>query len=159
MTLGTSFSEIGDLFMSAITDNGLNTIFTSSGSLTFNTSIEPWLLKSIVEFSPVSNQILSYTCVSGSSDGYFSLDLTQENQIILAEIMQKFWLQKKLQDQRALENIVLDHDFKVHAPSPLVREKQNMYDTKREEISQLLQDYAYHNKSDWSSWWNQVFST
>lgn len=157
--MGTTFSEIGDLFLSAIKDRGLDTLFISSGSLSLNGSIEPWLLKSIQEFSPISTQALDYTCVSGSSDGYFSLDLSLENKIILSEIMEKYWLQKKLQDQRALENIVIDHDFKTHAASPLVREKQNMYDAKREEISQILQDYAYHNKSDWNSWWSQIFST
>jgi hypothetical protein len=156
--MGTSLTEISDLFLSSISDYRLDTIFTTSGSLALNTYVEPWLLKSIQEFS-VSNQSLAYTPTSGSADGFFTESLTLENQIILSQFMELFWHQKGIQDHRALVNITQDHDFKTHSPGNLASVRQGIYNAKREELSQKLIDYSYRHNSNWENWSNQIFSS
>jgi hypothetical protein len=70
--------------------------------------------------------------------------------------MVKYWLSKMVQDVLQMNIFVQDHDFKTHAASSNLTAKMNYYNTKKEEISQLLVDYAYR-KNDWSQWRNQIF--
>ena len=51
--MGTTLTEVSDLFLSAIADYKLDAIYNASGSLVLNTYIEPWLLKSIDNFYQV----------------------------------------------------------------------------------------------------------
>lgn len=156
--MGTSLTEINDLFLSSISDYRLDTIYNTSGSQALNIWIEPWLLKAIQEFS-VCNQSLTYTPTTISADGFFTETLTLENQIILSQFMELFWHQKGMQDHRALVNLTQDHDFKTHSPGNLASVRQQIYNAKREELSQKLVDYAYrHNDLHWGNWNNQIFS-
>lgn len=156
--MGTSLTEINDLFLSSISDYRLDTIYNTSGSMALNIYVEPWLMRAINEFS-VCTQDLTYTPTSGSADGYFTETLTMENCLLLSEFMSLFWHQKGMQDHRALSLTVQDHDFKSHSPGNLASVRQQIYNAKREELSQKLVDYAYrHNDLHWGNWNNQIFS-
>ena len=147
----TQLTEINDLFMLLNSDYRLMSLYQSSVS-NFNTYLEGWLLYSINEFKPYCDQALTYS--SGSKT--FSVELTQENQLILAQIMVKYWLQKTVQDILQMNNVILDHDFKVVSQAANLKAKQDYYSMKREEISQLLVDYNLR-KNPWQSWETQVF--
>lgn len=155
--MGTTLTEVADLFLSSISDYKLDTIYYNSGSIVLNTYIEPWLLKAINEFSSVCDQDLSYTVLSGNTDGYFTETLTMENKIILSQHMELFWLQKGIQDFRSLNLVIQDHDFKTHSPAQNTRARTENYNSKREELSKRLAEYTY-DKNDWDSWNLQVFS-
>ena len=156
--MGTSLTEVSDLFLSSISDYKLDAIYTASGSLVLNQYIEPWLLKSVADFSNICTQTLTYTVISGSSDGSFSEVLTTENQIILSMHMELYWLQKGIQDIRAMNNFIQDHDFKSFSPAQNITARTANYNSKREELSQRLIDYGYAHNVTWSQWNNQIFS-
>jgi hypothetical protein len=153
--MGTTLTEVTDLFLSAIYDYRLNAIYTNSGSLIFNTYIEPWLLKSIQDFY-ICDQPLDYVVTSGSADGYFIQTLTMQNQIIISQYMELYWLQKGIQDIRAMNNVIQDHDFKNFSPAQILQARTSNYNSKREELSQKLVDYSYQ-KNNWNNWNSQIF--
>ena len=156
--MGTTLTNVADIFLSAISDYKLDTIYSQSGSLVLNQYIEPWLLKSIADFSDTCAQPLTYTVVSGSSDGEFTETLTMENQIILSSFMELYWLQKGIQDYRTLTNLFSDRDFKPFSPAQNITARTANYNSKREELSQRLIDYGYAHNVTWSQWNNQIFS-
>jgi hypothetical protein len=153
----TTLSDIGDLFMSSLSDYKLDILFSSSGSYGLNTYIEPYLLKSIMDFN-ICTQVLNYTTITSGCDGYFDTDLTNENKIVLSELMQLYWLQKGIQNSLYLGNLLADHDLKVYSPAQTLQARQSNYNAKREEISQRMVDYSYRHNT-WGSWNNQIYGS
>ena len=149
---GTSIAEINDIFLMLINDYRLTLLYQSSGSQNFNTYLEPWLLLSIDDFSDICNQELTYDTISQS----FSQTLNSRNKNILSQLMVKYWLQKEVNDVLQMNNLIQDHDFKTFSAAQNLTAKQNFYGMKKEELSQLLQDYAYKNNG-WTSWNAQNF--
>ena len=152
----TSLTEVCDLFLATTSDFRLSDIYQTSGSLTMNTVMEPWLLYSIDDFSDICDQELTYTVTSGSSDGYFSEDLNKRNQLMLAYVMSYYWLKRQIDDLNQMINFVQGKDYKRFDPSNQLKEKMRLMNARREEINQKLIDYEYRNL-DWESWYNQVF--
>lgn len=149
----TTLDQIGDLFLSQVSDYRLNIIYQSSGSSALNDYIQPWLLMAIDEFDDICTQDLTYD--SGSQ--LFTETLTQKNMNILAQIMVKYWLNKEVQNVLQMDSFIQDRDFKTHSAAQNLREKQLLLNSKKEEISQLLLDYGYRN-NDWSGWEAQNFA-
>jgi ABC-type uncharacterized transport system ATPase subunit len=150
--MGTSLSEIVDLFQFLQQDYKLTALYESSGSTTFVTYHEPWLLMAIDDFEPICTQVLTYD--SGSQ--IFSVTLTQKNQNILAQIMVLYWLQKEVHNVLQMNNLITDKDFRTFSAAQNLREKRELLNAKREEISQLLLNYGYKNNT-WDDWADQNF--
>lgn len=153
--MGTLESEVNDLFLSRVSDYRLNTIFTTSGSRGLNTYLEPYLLDSIVEFD-VCNQTLVYTPTSGSTEGYFNLDLNIKNKIILSRLMVKYWMDKDINNILSMAMIIQDHDMKTYSQAQNLDAKRRNLIAVKEELSQLLIDYGFKN-NNWIEWKNQNF--
>lgn len=153
--MGTSLTDILDLFMLLQNDYRLLNLYTSS-SANFNTYLEGWMLYAINDFDGISTQSLDYTPTSGSITGSFTETLTNENKLMLSQLVVRYWMAKEVQDVLQMNINLTDHDFKHFAESQNLAEKQRMHNFKREEVAQLLVDYGYkHN--DWTSWGNQSF--
>jgi hypothetical protein len=150
--MATTIDEIADLFLSGVQDYKITTIFTTSGSDAVNTYVEPWLLKSISEFT-VCDQALVYDKTTQS----FSVDLTQRNQNILTQIMEKYWLKKEIQNVLQMNLFIQDKDFKTHSAAQNLKEKTELLVTVQESISQTLMDYSINYTIDWDDWNNQIF--
>lgn len=157
--MGTTLSDVMDLFLSSIADYKLDTIYSSSGSNVLNQYCEPWLLRGIDQFYTTCSQSLTYTPISGSADGEFAETLTMENQLILSDFMGLFWLQKGIQDLRSLNNFIQDRDFKSFSPAQNITARTANYNSKREELSQRLVSYGLRHNVDWNSWNNQIFNS
>jgi hypothetical protein len=153
--MGTTCTEIYDLFLSSIEDYRLDAIFTSSGSFTFGLYLEPWLLNSIVDFD-IANQDLTYTVSGSATEGTFTATLNLENQIILSLIMSKYWLAKTVQNILQMNNSLQDRDFKTFSQAQNLKAKQDLYNSKREEVSQRLAEYGY-KYNVWADWKIQNF--
>lgn len=149
--MATDATEVFDLFMTLVSDYRLDTIYQTSGSPGLNTYLEGWLLQSITEFS-----ICTQSLVYDKTTQTFSETLTQENINILSQIMVKYWLQKTVQDVLQMNNNINDHDFKQFSQAANLKEKRDYYNMKREEVSQILQDYGYKN-NNWSNWRSGVY--
>ena len=153
--MGTNLTEVLDLFMLLQNDYRLLDLYTSS-SASFNTYLEGWLLYAINDFDGICTQSLTYTPTSGSTTGYFSETLTNENKLMLSQLTVRYWMAKEVQDVLQMNLNLEDHDFKHFAESQNLGEKQRMHNFKREEVAQLLVDYGYkHN--DWTSWGSPSF--
>ena len=153
--MGTTCTEIFDLFLSSIADYRLDAIYTSSGSFTFGLYLEPWLLNSIVDFD-ICNQSLVYAVSGSATEGSFTETLNLENQLILALIMSKYWLAKTVQEILQMNNNIQDRDFKTFSQAQNLQAKQALYNLKREEVSQRLNEYSYKNNV-WADWKVQNF--
>lgn len=154
--MGTLASEVGDLFLSRITDYNLNAIFQTSGSLVLGTYIEPYLLDAIVEFD-ICDQPFVYTTSGSVADGYFSVDLTLENKVILSQLMVLSWLAHDIQNIIQMNNHITDKDFRTFSSSQNLAAKKDYYNSRKEEMSQKLGLYGY-KKNSWSEWQSQIFT-
>jgi hypothetical protein len=146
-------SEVNDLFLTLIEDYRINLLYQTSGSSVLNTYLEGWLLYSINDFENICTQSLAYD----TNTQQFAEILTRENILILAQIMSKYWLTKLVQDVLQMQNSIQDHDYKTFSQAQNLKEKRDYLNNKKEEISQILQDYAY-KYNGWSEWNIQVFS-
>jgi hypothetical protein len=138
--------------MLLVSDYKLDTIYITSGSSAFSNYLQPWLFFSIGEFETVCNQSLDYNAITQT----FTETIAQQNKLVLAKLMIRYWLQKEVQDVLQMRLHVQDKDFKTFAEANNLREKQKLYNDKREELSQELMDYElkYNN---WSNWKLQNF--
>jgi hypothetical protein len=154
--MATNSSEIYDLFLSRCDDYRLTSIYQNSGSATLGLYLEPWLLDSVIEFSPICTQSLEFIVASGSVEGYFVETLTTEHKSILSQILVKYWLAKSIQNILQMNNNITDHDFRMYSQAQNLEAKKKYYIEKKEEISQLINDYSYKN-NDWGNWRNMEF--
>ena len=155
--MGTTSTEIFDLFLANIRDYSIDAIYTNSGSATLNNYLEPWLLYSIVEFTEVCDQSLSYTVTSMSvGQGYFGESLSLKNKSVLALLMTKYWLKKEIQNVLQMRNHITDHDFKTFSSANNLQAKSVYYQTVNKELDGILGRYGYES-NDWSSWKLQDF--
>jgi hypothetical protein len=150
--MATTLDEINDLFLSLIQDNRVTEIYQTSGSYALNLYLEPYLLYSIDDFSPVCTQVLTYDTATQT----FSLDLTQTHKNILAQIMVKYWLQREIQDLLQMRLKLQDRDFKHYSEAQNLQAKKDLYNQKQEEISAILSKYELRN-TNWTDWANQQF--
>ncbi len=149
--MSTPISDVAGIFLSLINDNRLTNLIVSSGSTSFETYVQPWLLQAIDDFD-ICIQDLTYD----STTQIFSTTLTQQSKNILAQIMVKYWLEREVQDVLQMRSKIQDRDFKTFSESASLKEKQNSLNIKREEVSQLLVSYGLKHNS-WASWKNQEF--
>ena len=150
--MATEATEIFDIFLALVNDYTLTSLFTSSGSANFNTYLQPWLLLSNNDFTN-AGATLTYT----TSNETYSAVLTQEEILILAQIMVRYWMAKEVQNVLQMENVLQDKDFKRHSAAQNLKEKKELYSNKVEEVEQLLANYELKN-NDWANWNNQLFN-
>lgn len=151
--MGTSVSDVYDLFMTQIKDYRLVTLYEQSEA-DFLTYLQGWLVQAIAEFDAHTNTDLTVDF----DNGEFDSTLTYAEQSILATMMTQYWLKKEIQDVMQMNLHIQDRDFKVYAEANNLKEKSVHYDKLKEEISQKLVDYGYQN-NDWSSWFSGNFVT
>jgi hypothetical protein len=144
----TPFTSVFDLFMMSVTDHRLNALFITSET-DFATYLEGWLIPAIAEFT-TCDQSLVY------SNSAFTETLTQKNINILMLLMKKRWLEKEVDNILGMTAFIQDRDYKTHAASQNMREKQARLIQMKEEVSQQLVDYGL-GTTDWSAWLNQEF--
>lgn len=155
--MGTTSTEIFDLFLANIKDYSIDAIYTSSGSSTLNSYLEPWLLFSIVEFQDVCDQSLSYTETSISvGEGYFEQTLSLKNRAILSLLITKYWLKREIQNILQMRNHITDHDFKTFSSANNLHAKRVYYQSVNKELDGILGRYGYE-ANDWTGWKSQNF--
>jgi hypothetical protein len=117
----------------------------------FDTYLEAWLLYSINEFSMCSQDLTFNTTTD-----VFSVDLTQQNKLILAKLMMKYWLQREVNNITQMNLHITDRDFKIASEAQNLREKVKYLNIVKEDCAQMLNEYEYKNNS-WDDWFNQSF--
>ena len=149
--MATQLSEIYDLMMQTVTDYRLIDLFNSSQP-DFENYLEPWLKYAIVDFA-----ICDQSLVFNDTTKEFGVTLTSTNQVILAMLMMKYWLQKSVNDITQFNLHVTDRDYKVASEAQNLREKSAYLNMVKEDCSQKLIDYGYR-RAEWTDWYAQDFS-
>jgi hypothetical protein len=150
MTVGTPFSTIFDDFLTLVNDYRLTALYDSS-LVDFETYLTSWLDYSIAEFYNC-DQVLTYD----STTKLFTVDLTTKNQLILARIMVKYWLQKEVQDVTQMSIHLQDRDFHTFSESQNLTAKSNHLNTVKEDVSQTLVNYGL-DTVDWATWFTGTY--
>lgn len=150
--MGTVVSTIYDRFLMLVNDYKLVALYDSSQT-NFETYLGGWLDFAINDFD-ICTQSLVY---SGTTPT-FTATLTTENQLILARIMVKYWLQKEVQDVTQMSIHLQDRDFKTYSEAQNIMAKSNHLDKIKEDVSQALVDYGLKT-ADWTSWLDGTFYT
>jgi hypothetical protein len=148
---GTSFSQIFDSFTMLASDYKLTILFNQSPT-DFATYLSGWLLPAIQEFG-VCDQDLSYD----TSTQTFTSTLTDKNIIVLARLMEKYWLQKTVDDLLQINLHVLDKDFRMASESANLQAKKSRLNDLKEELSQMLVKYSIDYSTNWKSWFVGTF--
>lgn len=148
---GTPFSEVYDLFLQLCTDYRLLALLNTSEE-DFETFVQSWLIFSVRDFS-VCNQSLEFDTVNGG----FVETLNNENKVILAQLMLKYWMSKLVFDVTQINLHVGDRDFKMPSEAANLKEKKDMLSRQQETCSQLLVSYGYKDTQRWNEWFNQNF--
>lgn len=149
--MGTSLSEVYDVFMMTITDYRLIELFNTSVP-DFENYLQVWLDFAIVDFK-VCDQNLNYDDTTNE----FPAELSRDNKVVLSTLMMRYWLQKAVNDVTQMNLHITDRDFKMASEAQNLREKVNHLNIVKEQCSQLLQDYSY-KRNDWTDWYNQLYS-
>lgn len=131
-----------------VKDYRLTELYNASQT-NFNTYLSGWLIPAITDFKNC-NQSLAYSNLS------FTETLTQENIKILALMMKRYWLKQEIENITQMSLHVQDRDFKTFAEANNLKEKQALYQSDLEEVSQMLVDYGLDNVN-WADWLNGVF--
>jgi hypothetical protein len=149
----TSFSVIYAIFKKLVDDYILNSLYDSSETK-YNTYVLPWLLLSIVDFTPYCTQDLTDVDLTR---GQFNFAMTLENISMLAFIMQKYWMTNKTQNLLQMSNVVQDKDFTRHSESQNISTKENVLNDIYERVSQRLMDYK-NRTFDWQKFIDELMS-
>lgn len=147
---GTPLSSIFDIFMSNVNDYRLVNLYNQSQA-DFESYVQAFLVSAIGEFD-ICNQSLVFDDLTK----LFTETLTTKNQLVLAELMAKYWLTREVSDVLQFRLHVQDRDFKTFAEANNLQQKLAYLDRQKETCSQLLVDYGYKN-NDWNSWLQQSF--
>lgn len=149
--MATPFSDVYSQFLSLVKDYRLTALYNLSPThIEFENYVESWLMFAIRDFT-VCDQSLIF---SGTN---FTTTLTLKNILMLAQLLKKYWLEKEINDITQMNLHILDKDFKIFSESQNIIAKQSKYNDEKEEISQLLVDYALRYSTDWSAWFSQSF--
>lgn len=148
--MATTSREVYDLFMMNVQDYRLVDLYETSET-DFDTYLEAWLLYAINDFS-MCNQSLTFN----TTTDLFSVDLNQQNKLILAKLMMKYWLQREVNNITQMNLHITDRDFKIASEAQNLREKVKYLNIVKEDCSQMLNEYDYKNNV-WDDWFNQSF--
>jgi hypothetical protein len=146
----TSITEVFDSFGQLVQDYNLTYLFNSSQT-DYTTFLQSWLEFAIVDFD-ICNQSLEFD----DTTKLFTIVLSRENKIVLAQLMVKYWLNRLTQDIRQMNNVIRDREFDTYAAGQNLKEKTAHLDAVKETCSQALVRYSYRN-FDWDALANQNF--
>lgn len=138
--MGTTYESIYDLSLMMIDDYELTRLYNDSQA-NFYTYMKGLLLLSIPDF---------YKCKQDLSDrvdstGLFNITLTDVEKQILALLMTKYWLKKKVNDTTQIQNNLQTRDFKTFSQAENLKEKRNLYMSMVEEINHAITAYVIND--------------
>lgn len=147
----TPFSDIYGLFLVQIQDYKIDML--SSTPTNMENYLHGFLELAIPEF---------YNCqkdLNGRDNilKQFNVDLTLEEQKILANWMVYHWFLREVQDIKQFSLLLTDTDFKTYSSANYLKEKSSYANMLREICTQRTVDYGIKN-IPWSDWKNGNYS-
>ena len=137
----TDYSDVYDLFITSVKDWKLDALYESS-PVDFETYLQRFLIDAVASFEDVCNQSLE----KDDANSLFTDDLTQRNQLLLADLMIEEWLNKEIKDIKQFNLHVLDRgDFKLYSEAQNLKAKEASLSEVRETNSQKISDYMWRS--------------
>jgi hypothetical protein len=140
----TKYSEIYELFLSAIQDYRINKLYSQSVENAEN-YMKPFLIRAIINFSKCKKDLEN----RDDENQLFNETLTTEEKVILSNLMIVEWLTKEVNDILQMRLHLQDTDFKVYSSAQNLREKRELLTTMKEMVDKQIVQYSYNN-FDWS---------
>ena len=134
--MATPFDNIVDLALIGIRDYKLDKLFNYSHE-DFTNYCDSFLIRAIPNFFRCK-QSLEYDM----NNRAFISDLTSTEQSILADFWVISWVEKEVQDARALQaTLQVSSAFSTHSQSQFLKEKKALLDNMYEKVYQKITDY------------------
>lgn len=135
----TPYSDIDDMFLADITDDTFLLLDESDRELMLN----GWRKKAVTRFK---------VCPKDLSDRddtlkQFNIDLTEEEQVIIATIMRRYWLNDKVYSLQLLKQKFSTKDWKLTSQSEHLLRLLNLKKDLDAEISKMVVDYTIYNST------------
>lgn len=141
--MATSYDSVYDLALMMIDDYELTRLYNDSQA-NFYTYMKGLLILSIPDFHKCKQDLSNRS----DSTGTFNVTLTDLEKSILASLMTKYWLKKKINDATQIQNNLQTRDFKTFSQAENLKEKKNWYMNVVEEINHMITMYVI-NDSTW----------
>lgn len=119
--MATKFSKVIDIFCIKIQDYKLDNLYKNDENL-FDTFMEGLVIQAIPYFD--TNLVdLSYEKDEENNEYYFIKDLTNKEISILAMIMNYLWVEREINDLRAMSEKLNTRDFKITNTPQIMKQK------------------------------------
>lgn len=136
----TPYSDIDNMFLADIQDDTFLD-FTESERQDI---LDGLRIKAITRFKACDKDLTDRTEAVGETEGQFNETLTDEEQLILATIMRKYWLNDKVYNLELLQQRMSTKDFKLSSQSEHLLRLINLKKDLEIEISRMIVDYSVY---------------
>jgi hypothetical protein len=140
--MATPYQAIYDVFLSKISDYNLSQM----DDATLTSILRGYLGSAIVNFKNCKKDLSQ----RDESNATFTIDLSDDEIEILALYMVDQWYQTKLNDDKALNQVLTDKDFQIYSQQAHTKVTMELRDANWARIKKLIKDYQY-DRSDFSN--------
>lgn len=136
----TPYSDIDNMFLADIQDDTFLD-FTESERQDI---LDGLRIKAITRFKACDKDLTDRTEAVGETEGQFNETLTDEEQLILATIMRKYWLNDKIYNLELLRQRMSTKDFKLSSQAEHLKNLTLLKQELDKEISQMIVGYTVY---------------
>jgi hypothetical protein len=140
----TLYSEIDNMFLADIKDDTFLD-FTESERQEI---LDGLRIKAITRFKACQKDLTDRTEAVGETEGQFNETLTDEEKLILATIMRKYWLNDKIYNLELLQQRMTTKDWKMFSQSEHLLRLTVLNQELDKEISRMIIDYTLYTYGD-----------
>ena len=136
----TLYSEIDNMFLADIKDD----TFLDYTNEDRQEILDGLRIKAITRFKACIKDLTDRTEASGEIEGQFNQTLTEEEKLIIATIMRKYWLNDKIYNLELLQQRMTTKDWKLTSQA---NHLENLVSLKKEldiEISRMIVEYSLY---------------
>lgn len=145
---GTSYDNIYDLFLLMIDDYELTELYNADPTKFF-TFLHGLLMLAIPDFSKCKKDL----SLRDNENSTFLVTLNDVEINILAKLMTKYWLKRKIQDITQMQVKLNDRDFSHFSEAQNLTAKREYYNIVTEECDRIMSNYGYEN----AKWLNSPY--
>ena len=145
--MATPYSSINELFLAGVQDYKLDLLYQSATPTSLDIYLIPFLRRGLINFKSCSKDLANRNDTTRT----FNITLTDEEQVILSNLMIIEWLTKEVNDVRQMSlHIQNPSEFKTYAEANNLKEKTAHRNSLREEVDKQITQYTYNNL-DWDT--------
>jgi hypothetical protein len=145
--MSTLYSDINELFLVGVQDYKLDRLYASATPTSLDEYLIPFMVRGLVKFAKCEQDLSNRDDTTRT----FNIDLTDEEKVIIADLMIIEWLTREVNDIKQMNlHIRNKREFDHYAESQNLKEKSVHRIVLREEVDKLIVAYGYNN-IDWET--------